>query len=43
MVLLVRNKVTYADYVTNSAKLPRLWINPPEYVVICNEMPSRMD
>ena len=41
MVLLVRNKVTYADYVTNSAKLTRFWINHPDRVMIRNEMLSR--
>ncbi|MDD6682788.1 MAG: hypothetical protein PUE61_06475 [Clostridiales bacterium] len=43
VLLFVRNKVTYADYVTNSAKLPRFWINHPDRVMIRNEMLSRMD
>ena len=43
VLLFVRNKVTYADYVTNSAKLTRFWINLPERVMIRDEMLSRMD
>ena len=43
MLLFACNKVTYADDETNSVKWTRLWINHPEYVVIRNEMPSRMD
>ncbi|MBE5786704.1 MAG: hypothetical protein E7324_04105 [Clostridiales bacterium] len=43
VLLFVRNKVTYADYVTNSAKLTRFWINHPDRVEIREEMLALMD
>jgi len=43
VLLFVRNKVTYADYVTNSAKLTRFWINHPDRVEVRNEMLTMMD
>lgn len=38
VLLFIRNRVTYCDYVTNSQKLTRFWINHPDRVAIRNEM-----
>jgi hypothetical protein len=42
-LLFIRNKVTYADYVTDNAKLTRFWINHPDRVAIRNSMLDLMD
>ena len=43
VLLFIRNKVTYSDYVTSHAKLTRFWINHPDRVAIRDEMLARMD
>ena len=43
VLLFIRNKVTYCDYVTHSVKLTRFWINHPDRVALRNEMMALMD
>lgn len=43
VLLFVRNRVTYCDYVTNSRKLTRFWINHPDRVAVRNAMLAMMD
>ena len=43
VLLFVRNRVTYCDYVTNSQKLTRFWPNLPERVALRNSMMAMMD
>ena len=43
VLLFIRNKVTYCDYVTKSVKLTRFWINHPDRVALRNEMLALMD
>ena len=43
VLLFVRNRVTYCDYVNNTHKLERYWANLPERVVLRNNMLEMMD
>lgn len=43
VLLFVRNRVTYSDYVTTGHKLTRFWINHPDRVAARNAMLAMMD
>ena len=43
MLLFVRNRVTYCDYVNSTHKLTRYWPNLPERVKLRNDMLEMMD
>lgn len=43
VLLFVRNRVNYCDYVTSSRKLTRFWINHPDRVAVRNAMLAQMD
>jgi len=43
VLLYVRNRVNYRDYVTNGQKLTRFWINHPDRVNLRNAMIRMMD
>lgn len=43
VLLFVRNRVNFRDYVTNSRKLTRFWINLPERAALRQQMIAIMD
>lgn len=43
VLLFVRNKVTYCDYVNSTHKLTRFWINHPDHVALRNQMLAMME
>lgn len=43
VLMFIRNRVTYADYVNSTHKLTRFWPNHPDHKALCEQMMAIMD